>query len=116
MAIVETGKAAVTHYRVLDRYLSHSLIHVWLETGRTHQIRVHMSHLNHVIVGDFEYGYRAKLPKQASDELIYALRNFKRQALHAFRLTIIHPKTKEPQTFEADIPEDMKQLIKILKK
>lgn len=111
MAVVETGKFAVTHYRVLERFRAHSFIKVQLETGRTHQIRVHMSHIHHPIVGDSTYGGRLQLPKNAGVELIALLRNFKHQALHAQRLGLIHPITKEYQEWQVELPTDMQELI-----
>lgn len=117
MAVVNTGgKPAVTHYRVEQRYRAHTLVKVKLETGRTHQIRVHMTHIHHPLVGDQVYGGRLKLPAGCSEELINVLRNFKRQALHARSLGLIHPKTGEPMKWQAPIPEDMQNLIAILAK
>ncbi len=116
MAVVANGKPATTHYWVIERFQSHTHIRVKLETGRTHQIRVHMEHINHPLVGDPTYGGRMKLPKGASDELISMLKDFKRQALHARRLEFMHPVTKEPMALEAELPEDMESLLKMLKK
>jgi 23S rRNA pseudouridine1911/1915/1917 synthase len=116
MGIVETGKSAITHYRVMERYRSITRLKVKLETGRTHQIRVHMSHTRHPLVGDTLYGGRVQLAKGMSDELIQALRGFKRQALHAFELGFIHPVSKEWVTYKADLPDDMSNLIDALKK
>ena len=91
MAVVHNGKTAITHYRIEQRFRAHSLLRVKLETGRTHQIRVHMAHINHPIVGDPVYGGRLKLPKGCTDELVETLRSFKRQALHAtLLLSLIH--------------------------
>lgn len=94
MAIAENGKSAITHYRIIERFRAHTHLKVQLETGRTHQIRVHMAHIQHPIVGDSTYGGRIKLPKGASAKLIETLRQFKHPALHARRLTLIHPATK----------------------
>lgn len=115
MAVVEGGKPAVTHYWIIERFQSYTHIRVRLETGRTHQIRVHMAHIHHPIVGDPTYNSRMKLPKGAPDELIDALKDFKRQALHARRLEFIHPVTKKSVAFETDLPEDMEKLLKLLR-
>lgn len=115
MAVVKSGKHAVTHYRVLEKFPAHTHIKVNLETGRTHQIRVHMSHINYPIVGDPVYGGRFKIPKNASEDLINYLKHFKRQALHAKKLQLIHPKTKKQVTWTAPLPEDMQELLLKLK-
>lgn len=115
MAIVETGKHAVTHYRVMEKYRAHTRLKLRLETGRTHQIRVHMSHIRHPIVGDVTYGGRVQLSKGMIPELIQELRQFKRQALHAYALGINHPSTGEFMRWEIDLPEDMQQLVQILR-
>lgn len=115
MAVVETGKTAVTHYRVMEKYHAHTRLSVRLETGRTHQIRVHMSHIHHPIVGDTAYGGRVQLSKGMTQELIQTLRQFKRQALHAFALGFTHPITQEFTRWEIDLPEDMQHLIAVLK-
>lgn len=115
MAVVEGGKPAVTHYRVEERYRGHSLLRLRLETGRTHQIRVHLAHIRHPIVGDPVYGGRLKLPAGAGPELIAALRGFKRQALHATRLGLEHPRSGEPMSWEAPLPADMRALIAALR-
>jgi 23S rRNA pseudouridine1911/1915/1917 synthase len=117
MAVVDMpnkGKPAITHYRIIERFQNYTYIKVKLETGRTHQIRVHMAHIHHPIVGDQAYGGRLKLPKGASAELIDALQQFKRQALHAYKLGLKHPLTGEFMSWEADIPEDMKILLSII--
>jgi 23S rRNA pseudouridine1911/1915/1917 synthase len=116
MAVKEGAKEAITHYRVSERYRGHTRVKVNLETGRTHQIRVHMSHINYPIIGDSTYGGRLKLPRGASDELKDMLRAFKRQALHAGRLGLQHPATGEYQEWQAPVPEDMWQLIEVLRK
>jgi 23S rRNA pseudouridine1911/1915/1917 synthase len=115
MAVIETGKPAVTHYRVTERYDAYTRLKVQLETGRTHQIRVHMSYIHHPLLGDFTYGGRLQLPKGASPELIKTLREFKRQALHASELSLTHPTTHKMMTWQAPLPEDMKHLIGVLK-
>ncbi|MCW8957105.1 MAG: 23S rRNA pseudouridine(1911/1915/1917) synthase RluD [Gammaproteobacteria bacterium] len=115
MGVREDGKEAITHYRVSERYRGHTLIRVNLETGRTHQIRVHMAYINHPLVGDAVYGGRLKLPKGASEALKTSLRNFGRQALHAGRLGLIHPATGESCEWQSDVPEDMQALIQLLR-
>jgi len=112
---VGEGKPAVTHYRVVERYRGHSLIHCRLETGRTHQIRVHMAHIHHPLVGDPLYGGGLKLPKGASAELVAALRGFRRQALHARRLGFVHPISRERLEFTADRPADQQALVDALR-
>lgn len=116
MTVLENGKHAVTHYRVIEKFQAHTLLKVNLETGRTHQIRVHFAHLHHAIVGDQTYGGRLKLPKNAEEELKNALRQFKRQALHAKRLALVHPTTKQPIEWHADLPKDFQQLLEVLRK
>ena len=115
MAVREDGKDAVTHFRLRERFRNHTALECRLETGRTHQIRVHMNHLKHPIVGDPLYGGSFKLPKGASDDFIAALRGFKRQALHAEVLEFAHPLSGEPIRCTAPIPADMQQLMKLLR-
>ena len=114
MAVVAGGKEAITNYRVEERYRAHTLVRVSLETGRTHQIRVHMAHVHTPVVGDPVYGGRLRLPKGAGDVLKDALQNFKRQALHATQLELLHPETNEMISWQADVPEDMAYLIQAL--
>ncbi|MFP8965816.1 23S rRNA pseudouridine(1911/1915/1917) synthase RluD [Pokkaliibacter sp. CJK22405] len=116
MAVVaqETGKHAVTHYRVIEKFRAHTHIRCKLETGRTHQIRVHMSHIHYPLVGDPLYGGRNRLPKGCTEELQDALRQFQRQALHAKRLELSHPATGEWMEWEIDLPEDLIQLLDVL--
>lgn len=114
MAVRENGREAITHYRLLQRFREHSHIKVQLETGRTHQIRVHMSYLRHPIVGDPVYAGRHRVPAGALPELVNYLQAFKRQALHAWRLSFVHPETGEDVSFEAPLPDDMRQLIELL--
>jgi 23S rRNA pseudouridine1911/1915/1917 synthase len=114
MAVRENGREAITHYRLLNRFREHSHIKVQLETGRTHQIRVHMSYLNHPIVGDPVYAGRHRVPAGASAELIDYLQAFKRQALHAWRLSFVHPERGDEVSFEAPLPADMLRLIDLL--
>jgi len=111
----ESGKHAVTHYRLRERFRAHSLIQCNLETGRTHQIRVHLTHIGHPLVGDPLYGGGLKLPRRAAPELAAALRGFRRQALHAERLAFEHPVTGEPLSFAAERPADMTALIAALR-
>lgn len=115
MAVTEFGKPAVTHYRVIERFPSFTYLRVMLETGRTHQIRVHLAHIQHPIVGDPVYAGRFKLPPHASPELITMLRQFKRQALHAIQLGLTHPRTREFCQWQADLPEDMQGLLEQLR-
>ncbi|MBS0288534.1 MAG: 23S rRNA pseudouridine(1911/1915/1917) synthase RluD [Proteobacteria bacterium] len=114
MAVVSSGKPARTHYRCLKRYIGFTLLDVKLETGRTHQIRVHLSHQGYPIVGDAPYGWRYRLPPKSSPELAQALMVFNRQALHAKGLSLIHPITKEPLSWQAPLPNDFANLIKLL--
>ena len=117
MAVLAAGgKTAITHYRVAQRFGHHTRITVNLETGRTHQIRVHMAHRRYPLVGDPVYGGRPRIPKGASAELIDALRGFPRQALHAQALGLIHPDTGEEMRFECPLPEDMVGLLDILQR
>lgn len=115
MAVVEDGKNAVTHYRIIERFTSHTHLKLILQTGRTHQIRVHMAEINHAIVGDSVYGARVVIPKGANVHLINALRQFKRQALHAKRLALHHPVTGEYMQWSVPLPEDMQELLAVLK-
>ena len=110
------GKSAITHYRIAQRFGHHTRITVNLETGRTHQIRVHMSHRHYPLIGDPVYGGRPRIPKGASDTLIDALRGFRRQALHAQKLGLIHPETAEDMQFECPLPEDMLALLAVLQR
>jgi len=115
MAVVESGKPAVTHYRVLERFPSHSLLRVRLETGRTHQIRVHMAYIHCPLVGDPLYGGRPRLPRGVSQTLRDALTGFRRQALHAARLELLHPASGEPCSWDAELPEDFSDLLRVLR-
>jgi 23S rRNA pseudouridine1911/1915/1917 synthase len=111
MAVNPFGKPAITHYRVLQRFPAHTHISVKLETGRTHQIRVHMAHLHHPLVGDPLYGGRLKLPAAISEQLKALLRTFGRQALHARTLTLIHPGSGEEVSWTSELPDDMQYLL-----
>jgi len=114
MAVNPFGKKAVTHYRVLERFPAHTHVRVKLETGRTHQIRVHMTHINHSLVGDPVYAGRFKMPAAVSDNVKASLRTFGRQALHAKKITLIHPRTEEEMSWESELPEDMFALLSAL--
>ena len=111
MAVVHNGKEAVTHYRVLERFRAHTLVKVNLETGRTHQIRVHMAYIHYPLVGDPLYGGRLQIPSGCSPQFGEVLRQFKRQALHAARLGLVHPHTGDYMEWEAPLPADMAHLI-----
>ena len=115
MAVVPSGKPALTHYRVLERFPAHTLLLVRLETGRTHQIRVHMASIHHPLVGDPLYGGRARVPRGASDGLRDALSDFRRQALHARRLELRHPATGEAVALVAEMPADFAGLLDALR-
>lgn len=115
MAVNPMGKPAVTHYRVMEHFRAHTRLRLRLETGRTHQIRVHMAHINHPLVGDQLYGGRPRPLKGASDEFRDALREFDRQALHATMLRLYHPITGIQMEWHAPIPDDMVKLIEVLK-
>jgi len=115
MTVREDGRPSVTHYRVLDRFRLYTHLHVELETGRTHQIRVHMQHLRHSLVGDPVYSGRSRQPAGADEDFLNILNNFKRQALHAWRLSLTHPETGELIQWEAPLPEDMVNLIAAMK-
>ena len=114
-AVREDGKPAVTHYRVRERFRAHTRIECVLETGRTHQIRVHMAHIRHPLVGDTLYGGTLRLPKAASDDLVMTLRGFRRQALHAERVALSHPITGEALEILAPAPEDLLALARALR-
>ncbi len=115
MAVVERGRRAVTHYRIIERFRAHTHVRVELETGRTHQIRVHMAHIRYPLVGDPLYGGRPRLPKSPSVALVAALREFKRQALHARRLELAHPLSNERLELESPLPADFRALVDILR-
>jgi 23S rRNA pseudouridine1911/1915/1917 synthase len=115
MAVVAGGRVAVTHYRVEERYRAHSLVRVRLETGRTHQIRVHMAHIRCPVVGDPVYGGRLRLPRGAGEQLQAVLQGFRRQALHAARLAFTHPGSGQAVSWQAPLPEDMTRLVEALR-
>lgn len=116
MAVTFSGRPSVTHYRVMEKFRLHTRLRLRLETGRTHQIRVHMAHITHALAGDPVYGGRPRPPKNASEELREMLRQFKRQALHAAMLSLYHPITGVQMTWHADVPEDMVALADMLRK
>jgi 23S rRNA pseudouridine1911/1915/1917 synthase len=115
MAVRVSGRPAVTHYRVLERFRAHTYLSVKLETGRTHQIRLHLSHIKYPIVGDPVYGGRFGLPRGATPGLIEALRGFKRQALHAATLGFEHPRSGKLLTLHSPVPPDFAQLLAALR-
>jgi 23S rRNA pseudouridine1911/1915/1917 synthase len=115
MAVRESGRPAVTHYRVLERFRGHSHLSVKLETGRTHQIRLHLSHLKYPIVGDPVYGGRLRKPRGATAELLAELTGFKRQALHAATLGFDHPRSGKRVTLQSAVPADFARLLDILR-
>lgn len=114
MAVVRDGKPALTHYRIATRFSDYTHIRVQLETGRTHQIRVHMAHIGYPLVGDPVYGGRLRLPSGISDELAETLRRFGRQALHAAKLELTHPDSGEAMSWQAPLPQDMVDLLQQL--
>ncbi len=116
MAVADDGKEAITHFTVKEKFSTYSLLDVKLETGRTHQIRVHMSHIGHPIVGDTLYGAKPKFPKRSSDALKQALEHTKSQLLHAYQLGFAHPITGEYVEFDAPIPESFEQVLAHLRK
>ena len=115
MSIVENGKPAITHYRVLSRFVAHTYISVHLDTGRTHQIRVHFAHRRNPLVGDPVYGRRLAVPAGANEHLLGTLRGFRRQALHATRLEFSHPSSGETIVAEADAAKDFAGLLQALR-
>ena len=110
-SVSEKGRESRTHYRVLHRLRGHTFVAVRLDTGRTHQIRVHMTHIKYPILGDQLYGGRLAMPKKLDEETREMLIDFKRQALHAFRLSFMHPITHEMISFTSPIPNDMEAMI-----
>jgi 23S rRNA pseudouridine1911/1915/1917 synthase len=114
MAVRSDGREAITHYRIAKRYRAHTLVRVQLETGRTHQIRVHLAHIGYPITGDPVYGGRKRLPAGCSAALAAALGAFPRQALHAARLALMHPMTGRALEWEAPVPQDMERLLAAL--
>lgn len=115
MAVRESGKPAMTHYRVKEKFRAHTYIRLKLESGRTHQIRVHMSHLRYPLVGDQAYGGRPKPPKACSEKMVNMFRMFRRQALHAIQLELTHPITNEWMSWQAPLPADFEELLAVLR-
>ena len=115
MAVSEYGdRQAITLYSLRKQYQYFTLLNVQLLTGRTHQIRVHMAHINHAVVGDTLYGGRMRIPADAQPELVECIHQFKRQALHATQLSFVHPETGEEMDFSAPLPDDFQHLLKTL--
>jgi 23S rRNA pseudouridine1911/1915/1917 synthase len=114
MTVSRAGRDAVTHYRVMQRFRAHTLVRAELETGRTHQIRVHLAHIGYPLVGDPLYAGRRRIPAGCSPGLIEALEGFQRQALHAARLLLTHPVSGKPMQWEAPLPADMTGLLTVL--
>jgi 23S rRNA pseudouridine1911/1915/1917 synthase len=114
MAVRADGRSAVTHYRIEQRFRAHTLARVRLETGRTHQIRVHLAHAGYPIAGDPVYGGRRRLPAGASAQLRAALEGFQRQALHAARLSFVHPRSGKAVSYDAPLPADLAGLLEAL--
>ena len=114
-AIINNGKEALTHYRLIDRFKNHTHVKAILETGRTHQIRVHLSHIGYPLIGDPIYGGRVRYPKKASQELKESLKNFERHALHSKKITLVHPISGEVMSWKSSLPVDMTKLLKVLK-
>ena len=115
-SVLSNGKDALTHFRVIDRFKSHTHVKAILETGRTHQIRVHLSYIGHPLIGDPVYGGRVRFPKKASQELKIVLSNFHRHALHSKKLSLSHPVTGKLMSWKAELPDDMKELVNTLRK
>jgi 23S rRNA pseudouridine1911/1915/1917 synthase len=115
MAVRQGGKDAITHYRIAEKFRHHTHLLVKLETGRTHQIRVHMAHIRKPLLGDQAYGGRLRLPPDCTEELRACLNNFKRQALHAGRLGLNHPLSGEALEWSVNMPDDMQQLLRALR-
>ncbi|WP_439242937.1 23S rRNA pseudouridine(1911/1915/1917) synthase RluD [Lonepinella sp. BR2474] len=115
MAVHPMGKPAVTHYRIMEHFRNYTRLRLRLETGRTHQIRVHMAHIAHPLLGDQTYGGRPRPPKNATEAFSEVLRHFQRQALHAVMLRLEHPITRETMEWHAPLPEDFVELINALK-
>jgi 23S rRNA pseudouridine1911/1915/1917 synthase len=113
-AVTDSGKHALTHYRVIDRFAHHTHVKAILETGRTHQIRVHLSHIGYSLIGDPMYGGKIRFPKKAVEELKDALKGFNRQALHAKKLTVTNPISGEIMSWKAPLPDDMIALLDVL--
>jgi 23S rRNA pseudouridine1911/1915/1917 synthase len=116
MAVRADGRRAVTRYRIAERFRAHTLVRIELETGRTHQIRVHLAHIGFPVVGDPVYGGRRRIPAGCTPELGAVLRAFPRQALHAARLGLTHPVSGRHAEWQAPLPEDMQRLLEALRR
>ncbi len=114
MAIIDRGRESVTNYRVLMRFPSHTFCAMRLESGRTHQIRVHFAHARHALIGDQTYGGRLQVPRGASEQFATALRGFRRQALHACRIGFTHPASGDEMQFQSPLPPDFIGLLTAL--
>ena len=114
MAVVPNGKSAISHYRVIKKFRQHTHIRVKLESGRTHQIRVHMTHIKYPLIGDPVYGGRHRVPAGASERLVDIINHFPRQALHAIQLELVHPSSGETMRWQSRLPDDIQQLVDIL--
>jgi 23S rRNA pseudouridine1911/1915/1917 synthase len=110
------GKDALTHYRVIDRFAHHTHVKCILETGRTHQIRVHMAHIEHPLIADPMYGGKVRFPKKADEALKDVLKGFNRQALHAKKLSLMHPISGEEMSWKVPLPQDLQDLLQALQK
>lgn len=115
-AVRSDGRPATTHVQVRERFAAHSLVEARLETGRTHQVRVHLAALDHPLAGDRRYGARGVVSPGANAEQAVAMRGFPRQALHAWRLAFDHPRSGQPMAFEAPLPADMAGLLEMLRR
>jgi 23S rRNA pseudouridine1911/1915/1917 synthase len=116
MSVQSGGKPAITHFQVARKFAHHSLVRVQLETGRTHQIRVHMAHIKYPLLGDSLYGGRQRIPAGVDENLAAVIKAFRRQALHAERLSFEHPGSRELVSFEAALPDDFATLLEALKR
>ncbi len=116
MAVVDYGKEAITHFRIGQKFKGFTLVQVKLETGRTHQIRVHFSHKKHPLVGDPQYCVRNLKPKGMGESFSQVWDDFRRQALHARLLGLTHPVTGEWMEWESEVPEDMSELLDAIRK
>ena len=114
MTVRADGREAITHVRVVKRFRAHTLVRCRLETGRTHQIRVHLAHIGHPLVGDPVYGGRRRLPAGATTAVVSALQGFRRQALHAASLALAHPVSGEAMQWDAPLPTDLRELLAVL--
>ncbi len=116
MAVTDSGKPAITHYRIHERFGHYTLLKLMLETGRTHQIRVHCQHIKHPIIGDPVYGKRPAFAKNGHPDLLRCLQTFKRQALHAYRLELVHPQDQKSYHWTSPLPDDLDTLITTVRK